>query len=172
MDRNNITESLIDELYRLFTITDNINNHVINNVTNQSLYIRNPNIKVARKEIIDSLVSITYKDLDKKEEKIICSITQEKFCDEDDIIQLPCFHCFLIEPIKKWLTEESNQCPVCRFTFDSEEKKENQIEEADNFLQENIQEQQQESNEEFIIIEDRSDVNNTRYRIFSGWTYH
>lgn len=165
-----MTESLIDELYNLFTMTDNINNYVLDNVTNQSLYNRNPNKKVASKETIESLVSINYKDLDKEDNTLLCSITQEKFKEDDSIIQLPCSHYFLREAIEKWLTEESNKCPVCRFTFDSEEKKEIQ---DDTIFQENIQEQQQElvsTNEDFFIIEDRSDLNNIRYRVFTNFT--
>lgn len=177
MDRNNnIIENVVDELYQLFTITDNLNNYVFNNVANQSLYNRNPNKNVVSKETIESLVSINYKDLE--EDNTLCSITQERFKEDDSIIQLPCTHCFLREAIEKWLTEESNKCPVCRFTFDSEEKKEIQ---DDTFFQENIQEQQQElqeeelelvsTNEDFFIIEDRSDLNNIRYRVFTNFMY-
>ena len=52
----------------------------------------------------------------------------EKFNDDDDIIQLPCSHCFHVEPIIHWLTEESCECPVCRYKFDSMEKNTRHIE--------------------------------------------
>ena len=46
----------------------------------------------------------------------------EPFQENDDIIELPCNHCFFVEPIMKWLTEDSCECPVCRYKFDSMEK--------------------------------------------------
>ena len=46
-----------------------------------------------------------------------------EFNDNDDVIELPCNHLFTPESIKKWLSEESNECPVCRYSFKSKEIK-------------------------------------------------
>ena len=54
-----------------------------------------------------------------------CPIFHTEFDDNEEIIELPCFHCFVPEAIEKWLTEENAQCPVCRFKLDSKEVKEN-----------------------------------------------
>ena len=50
-----------------------------------------------------------------------CPIFQVDFANGDDIIILPCRHCFIPEAIKKWLTEEKSECPVCRYKFASKE---------------------------------------------------
>ena len=39
------------------------------------------------------------------------------------IIQLPCTHTFNNEAILNWLTEESCECPVCRYKLSSKKKK-------------------------------------------------
>ena len=47
-----------------------------------------------------------------------CPITFEEFNDGDDIIRLPCQHCFQPEAIERWVTHEKAECPVCRFPLD------------------------------------------------------
>jgi hypothetical protein len=37
---------------------------------------------------------------------------------------LPCGHCFFPAPILHWLSHESHCCPVCRYAFDFQEKRE------------------------------------------------
>ena len=37
------------------------------------------------------------------------------FEDDQDVILLPCNHCFIPEAIEKWLQEEKAECPICRF---------------------------------------------------------
>jgi hypothetical protein len=86
-----------------------------------SLYERNPVRRVITDDIKKTLVQIQYKDAQEKENNSTCSITFEPFQEEDAIVQLPCKHCFFVEPIMKWLTEESCECPVCRYKFDSME---------------------------------------------------
>jgi len=56
-------------------------------------------------------------------EKNICPITQLEFEEQQDIIKLDCNHCFDAEAIIQWLTEEKSECPVCRFTYKSQEIK-------------------------------------------------
>ena len=53
-----------------------------------------------------------------------CPIMTTTFEEDQDIITLPCNHCFEPEAISKWLKEEKAECPVCRFKLLSKEIKE------------------------------------------------
>ena len=46
-----------------------------------------------------------------------CPITLNKFEIGQEISQLRCGHCFDSNAIIKWLRTSSNQCPVCRYSF-------------------------------------------------------
>jgi hypothetical protein len=94
-----------------------------NNVMSQSLYDNNPIKMVISDEEKNKLLPIKYKDALQKEQNTACFITQDDFNDEDDIIQLPCNHCFTPDSIMQWLTEECAECPVCRYKFESVEKR-------------------------------------------------
>ena len=78
-----------------------------------------------------------------------CPIMSTKFIDGQDIIRLPCNHCFEPDAIKQWLTEEKAECPVCRYNkFKTIEKKIN--ENTENIMYENIiyeDEEEEENNE-------------------------
>tara|TARA_B110000444_G_C18845760_1_gene601876 strand:+ start:1699 stop:2067 length:369 start_codon:yes stop_codon:yes gene_type:complete len=58
----------------------------------------------------------------KKENNEYCPITLDSFKENEDIIILPCNHKFKEEPINKWLKEESNTCPVCRYELPGTKK--------------------------------------------------
>jgi hypothetical protein len=92
-------------------------------VINQSLYDSNPIKMVISEEEKNKLATIKYKDAINKEQNTACFIMQDDFQEEDDIIQLPCNHCFTPDSIMHWLTEECAECPVCRHKFDSVEKR-------------------------------------------------
>jgi hypothetical protein len=87
-----------------------------------SLYDRNPIRHVITDEVKKTLIPIKFRDIKDAENNSKCSILFEAFQENDDVIQLPCNHCFFVEPIMKWLTEDSCECPVCRYKFDSMEK--------------------------------------------------
>jgi hypothetical protein len=78
-----------------------------------------------------------------------CPIMSTKFVDGQDIIRLPCNHCFEPDAIKQWLIEEKAECPVCRYNkFKTIEKKIN--ENTENIIYENIiyeDEEEDENNE-------------------------
>ena len=58
-----------------------------------------------------------------------CPIMSTKFVEGQDIIRLPCNHCFEPDAIKQWLIEEKAECPVCRYNkFKTIEKKINATE--------------------------------------------
>lgn len=78
-----------------------------------------------------------------------CPIMSTKFIDGQDIIRLPCNHCFEPDAIKQWLTEEKAECPVCRYNkFKTIEKKIN--ENTENIMYDNT---------ENIIYEDEDENN-------------
>jgi len=133
---NNIQNENLDETYNdndippLFPVFPFYNTSVPNSqaILHQSLYDRNPIKNVVTEEVKNGLSTIKFKDAKDREKNDKCSISMEKFNEDDDIIQLPCNHCFCIEPIMQWLTEESCECPICRYKFDSVEKNTRHIE--------------------------------------------
>ena len=56
-----------------------------------------------------------------------CPIFCNNFEDNEEIIILPCNHIFSPDGIEKWLSEESNSCPVCRYEFEYKEIKNTDI---------------------------------------------
>jgi len=94
-----------------------------NEIINESLYDVNPNKMVISEEEKNKLLTIKYKDVVNKQQNAVCFITQDEFQEENDVIQLPCNHYFTPDSIMQWLTEESAECPVCRYKFESVEKK-------------------------------------------------
>jgi len=133
---NNIQNEILDENYNdndippLFPVFPFYYSSVPNSqaILHQSLYDRNPIKNVVTEEVKNGLSTIKFKDAKDREKNDKCSISMEKFNEDDDIIQLPCNHCFCIEPIMQWLTEESCECPICRYKFDSIEKNTRHIE--------------------------------------------
>lgn len=100
-----------------------------NNILQESLYDRNPIRNVVDDNIIHgTLISKKYTDIFDKDGHNRCAITLEYFNDDDDVIQLPCNHCFFVEPIMQWLTTESCECPICRYKLDSVEKRVTDVE--------------------------------------------
>ena len=138
---NNIQNELLnendnydDDVPPLFPIFPFYNSYAANSAPNsqsvlhQSLYDRNPIKHVITEKVKNGLSPIKFTDVKDRDINDKCSISMEKFNDDDDIIQLPCNHCFCVEPIMQWLTEESCECPVCRYKFDSMEKNTRHIE--------------------------------------------
>lgn len=54
-----------------------------------------------------------------------CPISMNDFKPDEIIAQLPCKHCFEKSSILKWLSEESNKCPICRYELNYKEVREN-----------------------------------------------
>lgn len=95
----------------------------IETTLNNTLNEKNPIKYVISEEEVNKLKTIKFKDVLCKHENNICSITQEPFTDSDEIIQLPCNHCFQKDAILNWLTKEKGECPVCRNEFECIEMK-------------------------------------------------
>ena len=123
IDNSNLLENLFYNI--MINIQDQLdeNGYEEEQVVNQSLYDSSPIKMVISDEEKNKLVPIKYKDALQKEQNITCFITQDDFQENDDIIQLPCNHCFTPDSIMRWLTEECAECPVCRYKFDSVEKR-------------------------------------------------
>ena len=124
---NYYIDELFNDLSIELIISSLLNNTSTNtstntNILNTSLYERNPVKNVITDEVKDSLQPIKFKDIINKENNTSCAITQDEFSDEDIVIQLPCSHCFNSDAILHWLTEESCECPVCRYKLESKEK--------------------------------------------------
>ena len=112
-----------------FTHIGNIRPSNLSTVLEQSF-----NEESVFKDVIDddeflTLRPIKYKDSNKNNNT--CPILVCDFEEDDDIIELPCKHVYNPNAIEKWLKEESNVCPVCRYQFKSKEiKKEEEEEES------------------------------------------
>ena len=93
-----------------------------NNILNES-FNRNNVVykKVLSEKGKDQLNRCLFKDSTKTNNS--CPIFHVNFDNDDEIIELPCQHCFVPEAIEKWLNEEQAVCPVCRFELDSKEVK-------------------------------------------------
>lgn len=120
-NNNDLLESLFYNI--MMNLQDEIQGGQEDQVTNLSLYDNAPIKLVISDEEKNKLLPIKYKDALHKQQNSACFITQDDFQDEDDIIQLPCNHCFTPDSIMHWLTEECAECPVCRYKFDSIEKR-------------------------------------------------
>jgi len=68
----------------------------------------------------DDLHQIVYKNLDINIKKINekCLICMDIFTELDELKLIKCNHCFHIDCIKPWLTEQSCKCPNCRFELE------------------------------------------------------
>jgi hypothetical protein len=79
-----------------------------------------------REELEDVKVILTLDEFNKLEkinlEKNIyheyeskeCNVCIESYREGDQLVKLPCHHCFHEECIKHWLCNENVKCPVCR----------------------------------------------------------
>ena len=52
-----------------------------------------------------------------------CPITRAAFEVGEEVLRLPCGHCFDPDAISRWLTDEKAECPVCRHALKSKEIK-------------------------------------------------
>lgn len=124
---NRYNNTLMSELTNI--ITDRINNNSnffpvsqqseqnptynIANIIQNTLYQKNAYKKVTSDEGFAQIKTIVFKDSEQSTKE--CSITQDKFTEGQEIIQLPCKHIYEKEAIHTWLREESNSCPICRY---------------------------------------------------------
>ena len=118
---NNIRTLFRNRILNLLNLTmsDDYNSSNINNFINSSLY----QPKKRYKKIISAKGEkmLSYIKFNNQLNEKICPIMQLPFEDGEEIIQLPCKHCFNKEGILTWLQEESSKCPVCRYELPYDE---------------------------------------------------
>jgi hypothetical protein len=127
-DNNDSSNSLFHHIYQQYR-----NRTRAHNIVESSLY-ENPAYKqVIDDDVLEELIIKKFKETEQKNTK--CPIYFTEFEDEDDVNELPCKHIFTPDGITKWLTEESNECPVCRYSFKSKEIKNEEEEEKESDIQ-------------------------------------
>jgi hypothetical protein len=118
------TEQLMSELTTIFynAMADNnipaTNvNEQFNNLLSQS-FDEKPKYKTVLSEKGENnLKKCMFKDSNKTNPS--CPIFCVDFEDDTEVTELPCKHIFTSTGIEKWLKEEKNECPVCRYKLDS-----------------------------------------------------
>ena len=118
-------------LNELTSILTNYITNTRNNVLTESFEEKSKYKQVLSEEGIKQLNKLLYKDSSKTNSA--CPIYYIDFEDDSEVIELPCNHCFIPEAIEKWLKQEKNECPICRFKLKSKEVK---IESHNNLNQE------------------------------------
>jgi hypothetical protein len=129
-NQNNILEQFLNTFNNLNTSNNLIvdqptfSNSIFDNVISQSL-----NQPSLYKNVISDEGKTTIKKIKYKSNDVFnasCPISLVDFEEEQEVIALPCNHCFFPESIEKWLQEEKAECPVCRFKLKSKEIKYNE----------------------------------------------
>lgn len=77
--------------------------------------------KVITDTELEKLKPQKFNKINERETNIECPILCYNFEENEEIIKLPCNHNYNCEAIIKWLSQESNTCPVCRYIFDYKE---------------------------------------------------
>ena len=113
MEINDNINNIVDELMQ--DILENIISNFDTNTHTSNTYT----LTEAQR---DQLIRCKYKDIhsDISSDRTIndfCPFYQIKFSDEDNIIILPCNHCFSTEPLLQWLTTKKAECPLCKYNF-------------------------------------------------------
>ena len=96
---------------------NNQNNNLFNifNVFNS---LTNPPLQTITEESINNLECIPFNEINKDVKEMNsehCTICQENYNDDDNILILGCNHVFHPECIRPWLSTCSNLCPICRY---------------------------------------------------------
>ena len=140
-NRSNNLQIILGELiqHTLMGAERNIGEELINETQRMPTYRQIIQQSMAQEEKYKNVIN---EDGENKLEKRIyninsgydnkCAITMTKFEEGEEIIVLPCKHCFDEESITRWLREEKAECPVCRYSFPSKEIKNENIIENDN----------------------------------------
>jgi hypothetical protein len=122
LDNINEIPNTLYNMLRILPSNPLNSNSIIDNVLNESLNDKPKYKKVISNEDIEKYLIISKYDVNDEELlNTSCPIFHINFEDKDDIIKLPCKHCFNPEAINKWLREEKNECPVCRYEFKYQE---------------------------------------------------
>jgi hypothetical protein len=77
--------------------------------------------KVISDSELEKLKPQKFNKINETETNSQCPILCYSFEENEEIIKLPCNHNYNCEAITKWLSQESNTCPVCRHEFEYKE---------------------------------------------------
>jgi hypothetical protein len=114
------------ENYYLYNISyresiTNLYNILLENILYSELENDNKKYKkVATEKEINNIEKIKFNEKYAKEHNIPleCPIYYNEFKENETICKLKCGHYFSDKAITKWLTYESNCCPICRYEYD------------------------------------------------------
>jgi hypothetical protein len=93
----------------------------INNIMNHSLHDAAGYKSVLSEEGAASLEKRKYSTNTCNNDS--CPITRAAFEVGEEVVKLPCGHCFDPDAINRWLNDEKAECPVCRHALKSKEIK-------------------------------------------------
>ncbi len=161
---NTPNEQLLSELTTIFynALTDNniprTNvNEQFNNLLSQSFDEKSKYKTVLSEEGEKELKRVLFKDSSKTNTS--CPIFCVDFEDDTEVTELPCKHIFISAGIEKWLKEENNKCPVCRYQLDSMEISVTSSEDYDYDNNNDGLETKDEDREDYDIEMEHADMN-------------
>ena len=111
---------LLRILYLNYYEEDN-NNTSLETFINSTFENKTKIKKVIADSELEKLKPQKFNKINETETNIQCPILYYNFEENEEIIKLPCNHNYNCEAIIKWLSQESNTCPVCRHEFDYKE---------------------------------------------------
>ena len=114
IDSSNINNNeYIDDLIDVFYANIFLDSLMINSL-NESYIYKN----VITSDIKKSLNITQYTSHNENSLNATCPITLIDFKENQDIIKLPCNHCFIPDAILHWLEKEKAECPMCRLKLE------------------------------------------------------
>ena len=116
-------DSIRDILRTLFMNyqEDDENNTFVETFINSTFESKAKFKKVISDNELEKLKPQKFNKINETTTNIECPILYYNFEENEEIIKLPCNHNYNCYAILKWLSEESNTCPVCRHEFDYKE---------------------------------------------------
>lgn len=97
------------------------NNSFVETFINSTFETKAKFKKVISDNELEKLKPQKFNKINETTTNIECPILCYNFEENEEIIKLPCNHNYNCHAILKWLSEESNTCPVCRHEFDYKE---------------------------------------------------
>ena len=150
--------NIVRSLYINYTEEDE-NNTFLESFINSTFESNTKFKKVISTSELEKLKPQKFNKINETTTNIQCPILYYNFEENEEIIKLPCNHNYNCEAIIKWLSQESNTCPVCRHEFDYKEIN------IDNKRQSLEQIQDQDQDQE---VEQNSEETPNIYNLFSS----
>jgi hypothetical protein len=112
--------NILRNMYINYTEEDE-NNTFLETFINSTFENKAKYKKVISTSELEKLKPQKFNKINETTTNIQCPILYYNFEENEEIIKLPCNHNYNCEAIIKWLSQESNTCPVCRYEFDYKE---------------------------------------------------